>query len=91
MAEIKLNKSLEKMITDVKVPESNIALKDPGFTFKGDNEINLMMDYVSGDFLNVVICEVKRADTYLWQTNGALPNKQAVNKAEIDSNSCLSS
>ena len=78
------------MITDVKVPESNIALKDRGFTFKGDKEINLMMDYVSGDFLNVVICELKRADTYLWQTNGAPPNKQAVNKAEIDSNSCLS-
>ena len=28
------------------------------------------------------ICEVKRADTYPWQTKNSLPNKQAVNKAE---------
>ena len=28
-----------------------------------------------------LIFEVKRADSYPWQTEGSLPNKQSVNKA----------
>ena len=41
------------------------------------------MAYVSGDLLHLVIFEVKRADTYPWQTVSPIPNKQAVDKAEI--------
>ena len=41
-----------------------------------------MMAFVSGDFLHVVIFEEKRSDTYPWKTMSAIPNKQAVNKAE---------
>ena len=40
------------------------------------------MAYVSGSFLHVVICEVKRADTFPWQKIKAPTSKQAVNKAE---------
>ena len=58
------------------------ALKDFGIILPKDAEIDLVMAFVSGDFLHVVICEVKRADTFPWQAEGSLPNKQAVNKAE---------
>ena len=75
--EIKLKKALEKMTSDLKIPALVIrsismkaisALKDLGLTLKGDAEIDLVMVYVSGDFLHIVIFEVKRADTYPWQT-----------------------
>lgn len=41
-----------------------------------------MMAYLSGDFLHVNVFEVKRSDTYPWETKSRPPNKQAVNKAE---------
>ena len=91
-AEIKLKKGLEKMMKSLKIPALIIrsmslkaisALKDLGLKLSGDAEIDLMMAYVSGDFLHVVIFEVKRSDAAPWQTKGAKPNKQAVNKAEI--------
>ena len=89
--EIKLKKAVKFMMTDLKIPALLIrsislkaisALKGLGLKLSGDAEIDLMMAYVSGDFLHVVIFEVKRADTYPWQTMSAIPNKQAVNKAE---------
>ena len=58
------------------------ALKDLGVKLQGDAEIDLVVAFVSGDFLHVVVCEVKRANTYPWQKECSLPNKQAVNKAE---------
>ena len=91
VAEIELKKALEKMMEDRGIPsliirsinlKALIALKDLGFKFPGDAEVDLMMAYASGDFLHVVIFEVKRADTYPWQNECKLPNKQAVNKAE---------
>ena len=90
-AEIKLKKSLEHMMAKFKIPalilrsislKAISALKDLGLQLSGNAEIDLVMTFVSGDFLHVVICEVKRADTYPWQTKNSLPNKQAVNKAE---------
>ena len=48
-----------------------------------DGEIDLVMAYLSGDFLHVNVYEVKRSDTYPWETKSRPPNKQAVNKAEI--------
>ena len=61
-------------------------MKDLGLELTGDAEIDLVVAFVSGDFPHLVVCEVKRADTYLpWQTECAvcaLPNWQAVNKAE---------
>ena len=90
-AEIKLKKALEKMTTGLEVPALIIrslnlkaisALRDLGIKLQGDAEIDLVMAFVSGDFLHVVVFEVKRADTYPWQTECPLPNKQAVNKAE---------
>merc|ERR1719507_1310559 len=48
----------------------------------GGGEIDLVMAYVSGSVV-VVVSEVKRADTFPWKADEALPNKQAVNKAEI--------
>ena len=68
-----MKKALEKMMTDLKIPALIIrsmslkaisALKDLGLKLSGDAEIDLMMAYVSGDFLHVVIVEVKRANTY---------------------------
>ena len=85
-AEIKLKKALEKMMTSLKIPALIIrsmslkaisALKDLGLNLSGDAEIDLMMAYVSGDFFHVVIFEVKRSDTYPWQTKSGSPNKQA--------------
>merc|ERR1719158_1500781 len=49
----------------------------------GNGEIDLVMAYSSGDILHVDVFEVKRADTFPWKANDACPNKQAVNKAEI--------
>merc|ERR1719341_3205888 len=64
--------------------ERNSALTDLGIDIPaGGGEIDLVMAYVAGDVLNVVIFEVKRADTFPWKADEALPNKQAVNKAEI--------
>ena len=57
-------------------------MRDLGLKVSGDAEIDLVMAYVSGSILHVVICEVKRADTYPWQKECSLPNRQAVNKAE---------
>ena len=90
-AEIKLKKSLEHMMAKLKIPALILRsislkaisdLKDLGLQLSGNAEIDLVMAFVSGDFLHIVICEVKRADTYPWQTKNSLPNKQAVNKAE---------
>ena len=90
-AEIKLKKAVEKMMEEQKIPtlllrsvnvKAISALKDLGLKLSGDAEIDLMMAFVSGDFLHIVIFEVKRADTYPWQTKSVNPNKQAVNKAE---------
>merc|ERR1719264_1098830 len=63
------------------------ALTDLGINLdtsgKGDGEIDLVMAYVSGDVLNVVICEVKRPENFRpWKAPDATPNQQAVNKAE---------
>ena len=89
--EIKLKKAVKDMMSDLKIPTLIIrslnlkaisALKDLGLKLSGDAEIDLLLAYVSGDFLHVVIFEVKRADFYPWQTICPLPNKQAVNNAE---------
>ena len=89
-AETKLKKAVKDMMTDLKIPtlinrsvnlKAISAFKDMGLKLSGDAEIDLMMGYVSRDFLHVVIFEVKRADTYPWQTKCALPNKQAVNNS----------
>ena len=91
VAEIELKKALEKMMEDLGISSLIIrsinlkalfALKDLGFKFPEDAEVDLMMAYASGDFLHVVIFEVKRADIYPWQSECKPPNKQAVNKAE---------
>ena len=91
MAEIKLKKALEKMMVGLKIPALLIrsvnlkqisALNDLGLKLAGDGEIDLMMAYLSGDFLHVNVFEVKRSDTYPWETKSRPPNKQAVNKAE---------
>ena len=73
-AEIKLKKALEKMMKAKKIPalvirsvdmEKNSALTDLGIDIPAEGgEIDLVMAYASGDVLNVVIFEVKRADTY---------------------------
>merc|ERR1719341_1205833 len=63
--------------------ERNSALTDLGIDIPaGGGEIDLVMAYVSGDVLDVVDFEVKRADTYPWKADEVLPNNQAVNKAE---------
>ena len=95
-AEIKVKKALEQMMSDLKIPALIIrsvklkaisALKDLGLG-DGDNdlakdaEIDIILAYVSGHFIHVVICEVKRADTYPWQTKCPPPNKKAINSSE---------
>ena len=90
-AEIKLKKALEKMMTKLEIPalifrslslKAISALKDFGLNLSGDAGIDLVAAYISGDFFQVVICEVKRADTYPWQKYCSLPNRQAVKKTE---------
>ena len=58
------------------------ALRDLGLNFSTDIEIDLVLAIVSGDFLHVVACAVKRVDSYPWQKESSLPNRQAVNKAD---------
>jgi len=58
------------------------ALNHLGLKLTGDGEIDLIMAYLSGHFLHVNVYEVKRSDTYPWETKSRPPNKQAVNKAE---------
>ena len=90
-AEIKLKKAFRKMMKDRNIPALKIrsvslkaisGLKDLGIELQGDAEVDLVLAFVSGDFLHVVVCEVKRADNYPWQKECSLPSKQAVNKAE---------
>ena len=87
---IKLKRALEKMRTDL-VPALIIwslnlktisALKDLGIKLQGDAEIDLVLAFVSGEYLHVDVCEFKRADAHPWQAESQLPNKHAVNKAE---------
>ena len=65
-AEIRLKKAIEQMMRNQRILALIIrslslktisALKDLGLS--GDAEVDLVMAYVSGDFLHVVICEVK--------------------------------
>ena len=91
-AEIKVKRSLEDLMSSRKIPAvvirsvnlkaisalTNLGLGLPG----GDGEIDVVLAFVSGDVLHLVICEVKRADTYPWRKDSVPPNKQAVNKAE---------
>ena len=90
-AEIKLKKALERMMVGLKIPTVLIrsinlkqisALNDLGLKLPGDAEIDLVMVYSSGDFIHVNVFEVKRNDTFPWDTKSRPPNKQAVNKAE---------
>ena len=91
-AEIKLKRATEDMMTRLQTSAFIIrsvnlkaisALRDLGLKLTpGDAEIDLLMAYVSGDFLHITIFEVKRADTFPWQARGSVPNKQAINKAE---------
>ena len=90
-AEIKLKDSMKKMMTDLKIPALLIrsislkqmsALNDLGLSLPEDAEIDLMLAYCSGDFLHIVVCEVKRSDTFPWDLKPTTPNRQAVNKAE---------
>ena len=90
--EIKLKKALEDLMDYLRIPALIIrsvslkaisALQDLGLEMpKEDGEIDLIMAFVSGDLLHVDIFEVKRADTYPWQTRSTPPNKQAINSAE---------
>ena len=83
--EIKLKMALEKMMKAKKIPTLIIrsldmnkisALTHLGIDIpSGGGEIDLVMAYASGDVLNVVVFEVKRADTYPWKANAACPNK----------------
>merc|ERR1712051_420704 len=93
--EIKLKRALEKMMKAKKIPALVIRSlemnKISALTYLGidlekpekGGEIDLVMAYVSGDGVDVVVFEVKRADTFPWKADEALPNRQAVNKAEI--------
>merc|ERR1719341_2477666 len=93
MAEIKLKKALEKMMVGLKIPALLIrsvnmkqisALNDLGLKLPKDGEIDLVMAYLSGDFLHVNVYEVKRSDTYPWETKSRPPNKQAENQLTKD-------
>ena len=102
-AEIKLKNTLKGMMSDLKIPTliirsiklktmsalNELGLGDGVIDPSRDTEIDLVMAYVSGDVLNVVIFEVKRSDTYPWQTTSSHLNKQALNKAEIQLNKDL--
>ena len=86
-AELKLKRAFNNMFVSLKIPALLIrsvslkaisALKDLGLKLSGDAEIDLIMAFVSGDFLHLVVCEVKRADTYPWQTKSSLSQKNPV-------------
>ena len=85
------NYNKEEMMTKLEMPalilrslslKAISALRDLGLNFSTDIEIDLVLAIVSGDFLHVVACAVKRVDSYPWQKESSLPNRQAVNKAE---------
>merc|ERR1719264_976780 len=65
-AEIKLKKAIERMMVGLKIPALLIrsinlnqisALQNLGLKWAGDGEIDLMLAYVSGDFLHIVVYE----------------------------------
>merc|ERR550517_1145174 len=70
------------LIRSVKLDQIS-ALNDLGLKLQGDGEIDLLMAYLSEGFLHVRVFEVKRKDTLPWQTQSRPPNKQGVDKAEI--------
>ena len=92
-AEIKVKVAVEKMMKSLSIPALVIRsvdfkaispLKDLGIAVpdKG-GEIDIILAYVSGEYLQIVVFEVKRTDTYPWEEDtNPVPNKQAVNKAE---------
>ena len=69
------------LIRSIKLKQIS-ALQKLGLKWSGDGEIDLMLAYVSGDFLHVVVYEVKRSQTFPGQNEPKPPNRQAVNKAE---------
>ena len=91
-AEIKTKKALEDMMEDLKIPalvirsvskKAILALNDLGLNMhKGESEIDLITAYASGDFLHVVICEVKSNHSSTWLIQAIPLSKQAVDKAE---------
>ena len=90
-AEIRVKRELEAMMKELKIPAVIIrsidmkelsTLKDLGLQIPKHGEIDLIMAYASGDTLRVVIFEVKRGDTYPWQTKPSLVSQKAINKAE---------
>ena len=90
-AEIKLKNAIERMMISLKIPTLLIrsinlkqisALNELGLPLPGDAEIDLIMAYPAGDFLHIVVFEVKRRKTYPWEARPRPPAKQAVDKAE---------
>ena len=91
-AEIKVKLAVEKMMRSLKIPAlvirsvnlkaisplRSLGIKVPD---KG-GEIDIILAYVSGEYLHIVLFEVKRCDTYPWQDTAQVPSNQAVNKAE---------
>ena len=91
-AEIKVKLAVEKMMRSLKIPAlvirsvnlkaisplRSLGIKVPD---KG-GEIDIVLAYASGEYLHIVLFEVKRCDTYPWQDTAKVPSKQAVNKAE---------
>ena len=72
-AEIKLKKALERMMTKLEIPalilrsisvKAISALRDLGLNLLGDTEMDLVSAYIPGDYIHIVVCEVKRADSY---------------------------
>ena len=92
--EVKVKKAVENLMKARKIPALVIrsidikkisALKDMGIDIPdGDGEIDLVLVYATGDLLNVILFEVKRADIYPWNDEDAHPGirKEAVKKAE---------
>ena len=85
-AEIKLKTALENLLRSKKIPaliirslnlKSISALNDLGLKLPGDAEIDLITVYISGDSIHILVCEVKRSDTYPWQTKSRPPNSRA--------------
>ena len=96
-AEIQLKKKIEEIINKHNIGELIIhslsmkaisSLNDLGLKLPGDGEIDLLVAYASGDFLHVIVCEVKRVDTYLWQKKCYRPNKQSEQGREPTDQRC---
>ena len=92
-AEIVMKEAAEKVVRDLKIPSVVVRsvdykykehhyLKELGLTMPDkDLEIDLLIAYVAGNYLHIILCEVKRPETEPWADCEREPTKESIDTA----------